>query len=193
MLHVSWFPWFCVHHFRLKYAISCPLLHSLYGLSQYSLPHATVSNSNTCPQQPWTQCYHLHSGIQSNQSRLFKTQNRIKAEVASSTIHTQFNTKPFPILDLESALSIYELQCASVVKFSQIKGFYNRTPPFQPFMQCWIRYWHSHFENGTRGMSLAHSQIYYFQHNKLHCLKLALIKITLVKKKLGGLPQASFR
>ena len=66
----------------------------------------------------------------------FSKHGRIKAEVASSTIHTQCNTKPFPILDLGSALSMYELQCASVVKFSQIKGFYNRTPPFQCFMQC---------------------------------------------------------
>ena len=64
----------------------------------------------------------------------FSKHDRIKAEVASSTIHTQFNTKPFPILDLGSALPIYELQCASVVKFSEIKGFYNRTPPFQRFM-----------------------------------------------------------
>ena len=109
------------------------------------------------------------------------------------TIRIQFYTRPFPILYLESALPIYELQCASVAKFSQIKGFYNRTPPSQRFMQCWIRCWHSHFENGRRGMTLAHSEIYHFQHNKLQRLKLVLIKITLVKKTLGGLPQASFR
>lgn len=175
MVHVSWFPWFCVHtldsimRFPVPFCIACMACPNIHcHMLQYK------ANSNTCPQQPRTQCYHLHSGIQSNQSRLFKTrQNKGRGCVF------------YDILDLGSALSIYELQCASVVKFSLIKGFYKRTPPFQRFMQCWIRYWYSHFENGRRGMSLAHSQIYHFQHNKLHCLKLALIKITLVKKNFG--------